>query len=52
MYFGCVVVSLDCPYGPRAIIENEKSGFLVQNDEEFIEKLKLILKNEKEKSLR
>ena len=48
MYFGCVVVSLDCPYGPRAIIENEKSGFLVQNDEEFIEKLKFILKNEKE----
>ena len=46
MYFGCAIVSFNCDYGPRAIIENNKNGFLVDNEEEFIKKLNLLIRND------
>lgn len=38
MYYGCKVVAWDAP-GPNLIIENGKSGWLVRDDEEVIEKI-------------
>jgi len=46
IYFGCGVVGFDCPYGPKEIIENGKSGYLVKDDNDFIEKLHLLVNNE------
>lgn len=31
MASGCAVVSFDCPYGPGEIIEHEKNGLLIEN---------------------
>jgi glycosyltransferase involved in cell wall biosynthesis len=31
MSYGLAVVSFDCPYGPRAIIDNHQNGILVEN---------------------
>lgn len=48
MALGLPVISTDCPCGgPRMLIENEKSGILVDtNDvEAMVEKLRIILKN-------
>lgn len=48
MALGLPVISTDCPCGgPRMLIENEKSGILVDtNDvEALVEKLRIILKN-------
>lgn len=38
MYYGCKVVAYNAP-GPNLIIENGKSGWLVQEDEELIDKI-------------
>lgn len=38
MYYGCKVVAYYAP-GPNLIIENGKSGWLVQDDEEIIDKI-------------
>ena len=38
MYYGCKVVAYYAP-GPNLIIENGKSGWLVQEDEEIIDKI-------------
>ena len=38
MYYGCKVVAYNAP-GPNLIIENGKSGWLVQEDEEIIDKI-------------
>jgi GalNAc-alpha-(1->4)-GalNAc-alpha-(1->3)-diNAcBac-PP-undecaprenol alpha-1,4-N-acetyl-D-galactosaminyltransferase len=46
MSYGCAVVSFDCDYGPRTIIENNINGFLVKNEEEFKEKIELLMKND------
>jgi len=43
LYFGCAIVSFDCDYGPRAILENSKNGFLVKNNDEFMEKVKSLI---------
>lgn len=34
MAFGLPCVAYDCPTGPKAIIDNENNGFLVENDNE------------------
>jgi GalNAc-alpha-(1->4)-GalNAc-alpha-(1->3)-diNAcBac-PP-undecaprenol alpha-1,4-N-acetyl-D-galactosaminyltransferase len=46
LYFECAIVSFDCDYGPRAIIKNNKSGFLVNNEKEFIEKINILITND------
>lgn len=48
MALGLPVISMDCPCGgPRMLIENEKSGILVDtNDvEAMVEKMRIVLKN-------
>ncbi len=34
LFCGCSIVSTDCPYGPREILENGKYGTLVPSDDE------------------
>ena len=46
LYFGCAVVSFDCDYGPRAIIEDKKNGFLVNSEEEFVKKINMLTNNQ------
>ena len=46
MYFGCSIVSFDCDYGPRAIIENKKNGFLVNSEDEFIDSINMFISNQ------
>jgi len=49
MNYGCIPISFDCDYGPRNIIENNKSGFLVKSDEEFILKVKEVMDSDRNK---
>lgn len=48
MSCGLPVVSFDCPHGPGDIIENNKTGFLVEygNTSKFAEKLQLLMSDE------
>ena len=46
MHFGCAIVSFDCDYGPRAIINNNINGFLVKKENEFLDKLNILIKND------
>ena len=48
MTCGLPVIAYDCPIGPKNIIVNNVSGFLIQDDnhKEFEEKLSQILKNQ------
>jgi glycosyltransferase involved in cell wall biosynthesis len=49
MSYGCAVVSFDCPYGPGEIIENEKNGILVENQniDELAKNLQRLIDNKK-----
>lgn len=51
MAFGLPCIAFDCPIGPRAIIENDKNGFLIPdgNIEMFVEKLSFLMDNEEER---
>ena len=44
MSFGIPCISFDCPSGPRDIVENNRNGFLIENNnvEEYVLKLKQI----------
>lgn len=48
MALGVPCVAYDCPSGPRAIIENNVNGFVVEDGNEtmFVEKLLLLIENE------
>lgn len=45
MAYGCPIISYDCESGPREIIENEITGFLIPNNQyaAFIEKLDMLI---------
>lgn len=45
MSAGCPVISFDCEAGPADLIENEVSGYLIEegNHEDYINKLKLLV---------
>lgn len=45
---GLPIVAFDCPYGPREIIEDSKTGYLIQydNDEALVEKLSALIDDE------
>jgi glycosyltransferase involved in cell wall biosynthesis len=47
MSCGLPVVAFDCPIGPRAIINPNENGFLIQdgNFDDFAEKLELLMQN-------
>lgn len=49
MACGLPCVAYDCPIGPRAIIENNQNGFLIEdgNKEAFAEKINLLIEDEK-----
>lgn len=48
MACGLPSIAYDCPVGPRAIIENDKNGFLIEdgNIDSFVEKLNLLIEDE------
>ena len=52
MSCGLPVVAFDCPIGPRAIIDSNKNGFLIQdgNLNDFAEKLELLMQNASERT--
>ncbi len=45
---GVPCIAYDCPSGPRAIIEQEINGFLIENgnSDAFVEKIELLIQNE------
>ena len=48
MAMGLPCVAYDCPCGPRAIIQNNENGFLVENGntDSFVQKLELLIEDE------
>jgi glycosyltransferase involved in cell wall biosynthesis len=48
MAFGLPCIAYDCPVGPRAIINNNENGFLIENENEtdFINAIKNLIENE------
>ena len=44
---GVPCIAFDCPFGPSSILEDNKSGFLIENDNiiQFAEKLSLLIEN-------
>jgi glycosyltransferase involved in cell wall biosynthesis len=48
MAMGLPCVAYDCPCGPRAIIQNNENGFLVENGnlDSFIQKIELLIKDD------
>ncbi|WP_269227649.1 glycosyltransferase family 4 protein [Flavobacterium eburneipallidum] len=48
MALGLPVVAYDCPCGPRAIIQNDKNGFLIEDGsmDSFLVKLELLMNDE------
>lgn len=48
MALGLPCIAYDCPCGPRAIIQNDKNGFLVEegNIDSFVQKMELLIENE------
>lgn len=48
MASGLPCIAYDCPCGPRAIIENNNNGFLIEdeNENQFIQKLNNLIENE------
>jgi len=48
MASGLPCIAYDCPCGPRAIIENNNNGFLIEDGKEnqFIQKLENLIENE------
>jgi glycosyltransferase involved in cell wall biosynthesis len=48
MACGLPCVAYDCPVGPKAIIQNNKNGFLIEdgNKDSFVEKLNLLIEDE------
>ncbi|SHH21205.1 glycosyltransferase family 4 protein [Flavobacterium defluvii] len=48
MASGLPCIAFDCPTGPRAIIKNNKNGFLIPDNDDllFIEKLSALIENE------
>jgi glycosyltransferase involved in cell wall biosynthesis len=48
MASGLPCIAYDCPCGPRAIIENNDNGFLIEdgNENQFIQKLENLIENE------
>jgi glycosyltransferase involved in cell wall biosynthesis len=51
MQCGLPIVAFDCPQGPREIIENGKTGFLIpyNDDALFIEKLTYLMEHPEER---
>ena len=47
MSCGLPVVSTDCPYGPRVLLEDGVSGFLIPagHEQEMADKISLLIKN-------
>lgn len=48
MALGLPCIAYDCPCGPRAIIENNNNGFLIEdgNEKQFIQTLENLIENE------
>lgn len=48
MACGLPCIAYDCPVGPKAIIQNNKNGFLIEdgNKDSFVEKLNLLIEDE------
>lgn len=48
MAMGLPCVAYDCPCGPRAIIQNNENGFLVENGniDSFVQKIELLIEDE------
>jgi glycosyltransferase involved in cell wall biosynthesis len=48
MAMGLPCVAYDCPCGPRAIIQNNENGFLVENGnlDSFVQQLELLIEDE------
>jgi glycosyltransferase involved in cell wall biosynthesis len=49
MALGLPCVAYDCPCGPRAIIQNNENGFLIEdgNVDSFVQKIELLIEDEK-----
>jgi glycosyltransferase involved in cell wall biosynthesis len=48
MAMGLPCVAYDCPCGPRAIIQNNENGFLIENGniDSFVQKMELLIEDE------